>query len=291
VHCHDLYTNIFFAPIGRLATGARVITSRRWWHATPNPALARLNRASYRLSHTVLANTHAVASMLHRDEAVPLSKIAVIPNFVDDLDVGAAAPEDISAFRESWGVPQMAFVVGIVARLAKVKRHDLLIRAFSQLPLGSHLVIAGEGPEEAPLRALAAALGLSQRVHFLGRQPPGSHCAAAFDVGVLCSDSEGFPNAVVEMMGKGIPVVCTAVGGVPDIVRHGQNGLLVPQGDEGALAVALSSLLIEPERRWAMGARGISTIASDYGARRVLPMVAMLYRGGGAAVQQGVAAA
>jgi glycosyltransferase involved in cell wall biosynthesis len=291
VHCHDLYTNIFFAPIGRLATRARVITSRRWWHATPNARLVRLNRFCYRLSHAVLANAPAVASLLHQDEEVPLSKIAMIPNFIDDTDVGAAAPEEVAALRESWRVPSDAFVVGIVARLAKVKRHDLLLRAFSRLPADSHLVIAGDGPEEGSLRQLAADLEVSSRVHFLGRQPPGGYSATAFDVGVLCSDSEGFPNAVVEILAKGVPVVSAAVGGVPDIVCDGQNGILVPKGDESALARALHDLRSDPLRRRRLGASGLATVAADYGSGRVLQMIMQLYRGSAASTRPEVAAA
>jgi glycosyltransferase involved in cell wall biosynthesis len=215
----------------------------------------------------------------------------MVPNFVDDADVGAADPEQAAALRDSWRVPQDAFVVGIVARLAKVKRHDLLVKAFSRLPADSHLVIAGDGPEEPALRQLAATLDVSSRVHFLGRQPAGGHSAAAFDVGVLCSDSEGFPNAVVEILAKGVPVVGAAVGGVPDVVRDGQNGLLVPKGDEVALAAALRDLRSDPVRRRRMGASGLAIVASDYGSGRVLPMIMQLYRSGIAPTRPEVAAA
>jgi len=145
-----------------------------------------------------------------------------------------------------------------------------------------HLV--GEGPEEPALRRLAGELGLGARVRFLGGLPPDAVWAAVnrFAVAVLSSLSEGMPNAVLEAMMAARPVVATAVGGVPEVVRDGVTGSLVAPRDVAGLADAIGRLLKDPELAALMGATGRRHVLASYAADRMIDRFLGLYASLGA---------
>jgi glycosyltransferase involved in cell wall biosynthesis len=138
-----------------------------------------------------------------------------------------------------------------VARLVKQKRHDVLLDAWSRLPEAATLLLVGDGDRREACEDLAAALGLRDRVHFLGMRRDMDVLLGAADVLVLSSDWEGLPMAVLEAMAAGVSVVATEVDGVREIVEPGE-GILVPPGDASALSKALATLLFEPELRATM---------------------------------------
>jgi glycosyltransferase involved in cell wall biosynthesis len=178
--------------------------------------------------------------------------------------------------RAELGIPPDAFVVGTVAQLRPEKALDVLIRAAAEaaprIP-GMHVVIAGHGPEEESLGALAASLGVNGAVRLLGRRDDVPDLLAAVDVAVCCSEFEGSPLSVMEYMAAGRPVVVTRVGGLPDLVHDGVHGLVVPPADPGALASALERLASDPAGRATMGAaaseRQRDEFALDVLVRRV----------------------
>src|SRR5262249_49236339 len=131
VHTHDLYTNIFAAPWARIG-GCRLIASRRWLDAAPRPGLLVLNRWSYRFAQRVIANSAFTARLLVEQERVPATRVVELPNFLEERAFRRLTAEARSARLRSWGVPQGAFVVGAVARLAPVKNHAMLLRALAQ---------------------------------------------------------------------------------------------------------------------------------------------------------------
>jgi glycosyltransferase involved in cell wall biosynthesis len=163
------------------------------------------------------------------------------------------------------GVPDEAFarvarvseglIVGVVARLDAMKGVDVLLRALADLP-GVTAVIVGDGPETAPLRALAHELGVADRAHFVGWSDQVRSWLAAMDVFVLPSLMEGFPLSICEAMLAGLPVVATDVGGTRELVTDGVTGLVVQPSDPGALAVALRSLQADPALRHLLGDAG-----------------------------------
>ena len=146
-------------------------------------------------------------------------------------------------------------VVGAVGRLDRQKGFDVLLRALADVPR-ARLVLVGDGDERAPLERLAAELGLSERVRFEGWREDPRRYLTTFDVFALPSRFEGFPLAIIEAMLARLPVVATRVGSVPEAVADGETGLLVPSDDPPALATALRSLLGDPARRAALGAKG-----------------------------------
>ena len=123
VHSHDIYCNIFAVPWARMLSGCSIIASRRWWYEAPRPELVTVNRWTSRLAHRILANSSAVAELLAREEGVPRRKIVEIPNFLAENAFEAVDKAVRVAQRRRWGLPDGAFVIGIVARLSPVKNH------------------------------------------------------------------------------------------------------------------------------------------------------------------------
>ena len=277
VHTHDLYTNIFAAPWARLA-GCRIIASRRWLDATPRAGLVPLNRWSYRCAHRIVTNSTLAARRLVDKERVPAERIVELPNFLEERAFRHVTAEARDARRRSWGIPQDAFVVGAVARLAPVKNHAMLLRALARLADDVHLVLVGDGPSRATLEDLARSLQVAWRVHFTGRLVETTNLHQFFDVSVLCSRNEGFPNVVIEALAAGCPVVATPVGGVPEVIVDRRSGLLVPVDEPDALAARLEELRQDMELRRRLAEEGIACVRTKYHESTVIAQLETLYR-------------
>jgi glycosyltransferase involved in cell wall biosynthesis len=277
VHTHDLYTNIFAAPWARLA-GCRVIASRRWLDSTPRAGLAPLNRWSYRCAHRVVANSSLGVRLLIDKERVPAARVVELPNFLEERAFNRVPVEVRCARRRSWGVPQGAFVIGTVARLAPVKNHALVLRALQRLDEDVHLVLIGEGPSGRALEQLAKELRVDRRVHFTGQLVETENLHQFFDVSVLCSRSEGFPNAVIEALAAGCPVVATPVGGVPEVIVERQTGLLVSVDQPDALAASVQDLRRDAALRKRLSEAGPARARGKYHQTLVIPQLEALYQ-------------
>jgi glycosyltransferase involved in cell wall biosynthesis len=180
-----------------------------------------------------------------------------------DLASYAPGPAD-GELAERYAIPAGRAVVLSVGRLSPEKRADLLIEALSLMAdRTALLVLAGTGPDEARLRGRAASLNVTARVRFAGYVPPADlpglyRLAAVFAV---ASEAELQSLVTMEAMAAALPVVAVAAGALPELVRHGENGLLAGPGDAAGLATALSQLTRDSERRTAMGAASLRIIA------------------------------
>jgi glycosyltransferase involved in cell wall biosynthesis len=172
-------------------------------------------------------------------------RTVVIPNAVD---VAAVKTAEVNG-----RTPRLV----TVGRLKAPKDFRTLARAFAALPRGSfEALIVGDGPDRPEVEAELARLGLANAVRLLGERRDVPELLAGSDVFVLSSASEGLPLSVEEAMAAGLPVVASAVGGVPELVVDGETGYLVPPGEAGRLAEALRSLLEDPSLRRRMGRSG-----------------------------------
>ncbi len=206
----------------------------------------------------LLAVSRAVADWHSRREGIARDRYEVIHNGLDSSAFGL--PVDRSAVRARLGIAPGAPVIGIVARLAPQKNHDVLLRAapaiLAERP-DAVFLFAGDGPCEADLRRLAAELRIAPAVRFLGLRSDVPDILAILDVFAFPSRMEGLPNAILEALAAGLPVV-TADGGGPilEVVEHGVSALVVPTGDAGALgASVLEALRPETAGRLRAGAR------------------------------------
>ena len=278
VHCHDQYSNFFSTLSARYAGVPVVIASKRWLHWSPRYRI--VNAIGFRAATRVLANSPLVARSLSVDDRLSARRIVVVPNFVDDAAFTRPSDSTIVGWRRELDVPADATIVGIVASLQAIKDHATLLRAMARLAPKwpkLRLVIVGEGALLPTLRAQASELGIADAVRFAGLRPQHPSFHYLFDISVLSSVSEGFPNSLVEAMAAGRPIVASRVGGVPDAVHDGENGLLVPAGNADAFAEAISTLLTDRHRADAMGRQGARRAAEEYAAPVVIGGLERLY--------------
>jgi glycosyltransferase involved in cell wall biosynthesis len=168
--------------------------------------------------------------------------------FANAVDVNRFRPVtagERAQAKSALGLPKDTAVIGTVARLVERKGIDVLLRAFGILRPShrAHLVVVGDGPLGEELRALAHELRIEDSVSWLGFQADPVKWLQAMDVFAFPSRLEGVPNAVLEAMATGLPIVATNIGGVVDLLEEGRTGFLIPPEDSGALAAALDRLL------------------------------------------------
>jgi glycosyltransferase involved in cell wall biosynthesis len=280
VHAHDMYSNIFAVPWARVAGVPIVIASRRWWHSLPAVQLRVGNRVVFHLAHAVLANSLQVARSLHTTDRVRQRRVRVVTNFVDESAFVEPDVDRRTELRRQLAVGDDMMAIGCVARLDPVKGHDTLLKAFA-IVLRAHpnarLVIIGDGPAGAALRQLSVDLGIEASVTFAGERLTGLNHHHVFDVSVLCSLSEGFPNTIIEAMAAGRPIVATAVGGTIDAVRDGLTGILVRPRQPEETATALARLLSDPALRVRLGTEAKRYARENHRRERVIRSLETMY--------------
>lgn len=216
-----------------------------------------------RLTRRFLPNAEATAERLVRS-GVPQEKILVIPNGVD---LAKFAPDTIPSPRAAWGIPASALVAGFLGRFHPIKRLDLLLDAVLQLPISDrpkYLVLGGDGPTMPMVRErVASDPWLQERCRLLGEVKEVPGFLAGIDFLVLCSDTEGLPNAVLEAMAMRRPVVATAVSDLPKLVSG--IGFTAEPGNAASLAQALQQMRhLSSEQRLAMGAEARNRVLAHY---------------------------
>ncbi|MSP62756.1 MAG: glycosyltransferase family 1 protein [Myxococcales bacterium] len=276
VHTHNPQPLIYGAPAARLA-GARVVHTKHGANPEGGRRLA-LRRLAGRLADAFVAVSPITADVARSNREISELKLHVVPNGID-LDRFHPDEEARAEVRDALGIPQGAFVVGTVGRLSSEKDQSLLLRAMGPL-LGERLrlVIVGDGPEEDALRRRAAALTEGRFVHFLGARRDVPRILAAFDLFALSSLSEGLPLVIPEAMASGLPVVSTAVGGIPTVLDEGVTGFLVPPGDERALRERLRDLAARPDLGAACGAQARRVALDRYSDVRMARDYLAIYR-------------
>lgn len=270
VHVFFNDASVICPPVMRLV-GLKTIISRRdmgFWY---NRLYLRALAVTGRFVSAAVCNSQAVADITGKMEHLPPEKLHVIYNGYPELGTDSEG--------ETQGEPNQRFTIGLVANLRPIKRIDDLIRAcglLQQRGYSFELRIAGGGAPD-DYQELAMSLGLDEQVRFLGSVSNPEDHIKCFDVAVLCSETEGFSNAIIEYMRAGKPVVCTRTGGNPEIVTDGENGYLIPVRNVQALAEALQTLMDNPELRTTMGKAAKATIAGKYSISNMVQQHVELY--------------
>jgi glycosyltransferase involved in cell wall biosynthesis len=268
VHTCELYANILGLPGAALA-GVRVRVGNRRELLTPDKSRAHITaqRFAYKTAHAVVANSSAAANQL-RLEGVAAAKIHVIPNGVDcEL---FAAPARVRPIQR----------LVTVANLRAEKGHDTLISAaallFERHP-ELEICLIGDGPLRASLVRQVNLRGLRSRVRFLGERPDVPEQLAAADLFVLPSRTEACPNGVLEAMASGLPIVASRVGGIPELIESGSDGILVPSDSPRDLADAINDLVERPDAAAALGRAARAKAEARFSFERMIESFERLY--------------
>jgi len=260
VHTTELYSNIF-ALVPAACAGVPVrIASRREINPDKTAAQIALQRAAYVFAHKVVANSRAAAERL-AFERVPARKIAVVPNGLE------ARQFDV---RRTSGPRRR---VTVVANLRPEKGHDVLLDAalhvLRRFP-DARFELVGGGTELETLLARVEARRMQHAVAFLGHRDDVPARLAEADIFALPSRSEAFPNAVLEAMAAGLPIVASGVGGILELVDDGRTGLLVRPGDAEALAAKLCGLMEDEALSARLGAAARKEAHARYSFERMV---------------------
>jgi len=194
-------------------------------------------------------------------------------NHVVSIPTGIDLTRFTKARKADLGIPQGALVFGIAATLRSWKGHQHLLDAFSMISSRGnfHLLIAGDGPQRPFLEASIAASGLQDRIHLLGHRDDVPEVLAAMDCLVLPSyANEGVPQAIMQAMAMGLPVISTRVGAIEEAVSEGKTGLFVPPKDPPALAAAMLDLAQSSEKRIRFGRAGRQVAEEKFSLERML---------------------
>ena len=230
-------------------------------------AADRIIGVSYRISQQLVENGH-----------MP-SKVTSIHNGIDFKKVEVVRSRD--EFRAELGIGPGTTLIGTVGRLAPVKGHSVLLRAATRIRRRTDdvkFILVGDGRLEDELKRFASVQGLGDVCLFTGARMDTPDLLAAMDIFTLPSLSEGIPMALLEAMALGIPVVAASVGGVPEVVTHGQTGLLVRSGDEYELADACIDLVNDRRRAACLAANGKALVHARFSHDRNGAAVAALYQ-------------
>jgi glycosyltransferase involved in cell wall biosynthesis len=253
LHAHKFGSNVWGTIIGRLARVPVVLAHEHTWSFEGQPLRRLLDRELVaRGADRFIAVSREDRRRMIEIERIDPQDTLFIPN-----GVPAPLPAGDKDVRAELGIAPDVPLLGVVGLLRPQKAHHVLLHAAAKLAPdwpALQILIIGDGPEREKLERLSAELGVQEIVRFIGLRTDVPDVLHALDIAVCCSDFEGSPLSVLEYMGASLPVVATEVGGLPDLIEPGVNGLLIPPGDPAALAVALDQLLRDPEGARAMGA-------------------------------------
>jgi glycosyltransferase involved in cell wall biosynthesis len=222
----------------------------------------------------IVAPSSRTAAFHRRYNLVLKERISVIPNFLSLEGRSAVTLDSRARARAALGLPSAAIVLGSVGGINFKKRQSDLIKAVSQMRTPSHLVIVGEvGKDSERARFERARPLLGDRLHCLGFREDVDQILPAFDAFVMASRAEEMPIAVMEAMAAGLPVVGTDVGGMNDLVLHGETGFLSASADPTALAGLLDQMAQSAQLRWRMGSQGRTRIGQMFGSQNIMDRI------------------
>jgi glycosyltransferase involved in cell wall biosynthesis len=278
----DILTRTAAAGYARLQ-GAKLALAwmNRAARHTPRGPWARIGRLGgyYNLKYyagfdELVANTEDIAEWIV-NQGWPAGRVRCIPNFA--AAPAASAPADRAALGTPPGVPLLL----AMGRLHESKAHDVALQALPRLP-GAWLWIAGAGPEEAKLKAMATALGVDSRVRFLGWRTDASALYEAADVCVFPSRYEPLGNVVIQAWAHGLPVVAAESQGPSALIEPGKDGLLVPVDDPAALAEGVARVLSDRALRDRLVRRGRKRVELEFSETAVVAQWKALFADYGA---------
>jgi glycosyltransferase involved in cell wall biosynthesis len=275
-------TDTWLAALACIGRGGRPALVRTRHISAPMPGNAATRWLYNRATSRIVTTGERVRAQVVAEVGADPSRVVSIAT---GIDLARFAPGDRSEARRSLGLPVEVPIVGIVATLRSWKGHRYLLEAFRDLGReDALLLVVGDGPQREALERQAGELGIEARVRFAGNQPEVAPWMRAFDVFCLPSyANEGVPQALMQAMACGLPVVTTPVGSIDEIVADGETGVMVKPQDRESLRAALAGLLGDPTRRAALGGRAAAAAHERFGeARMVARMIEVFQAAAGA---------
>lgn len=255
-----------------------IISSRRELPTWMKGRHRFMQRRANRYVDCVLANSKAAADFAIANEGLDPGLTRVIHNGINAREF--VREGDVKSVRVRYKVPFHRRVVGIVANYSPVKDHTLFLETAAELlrrRADLHFLLVGRGPLERDIKARAQRLNIAECCTCVSSVGEMADLYSLMDVSVLCSKVEGFPNAVIEAMAAGKPVVAANVGGIPEIIRHGETGILVDARTPGAFADAIDHVLEHPHDSQAMGRRAAAYVEAELSVARMVEAHRRLY--------------
>lgn len=274
LHLHSrIGADIWGGVAGRLA-GLPVVHTRR----VDNPEPRSLVALKYRLHHRVIAISEEIGRVLISG-GLPARKLRVVRSAVDWERWSCPCDKQLAAKR--LGVPANSLLIGVVAQLIPRKGHRYLLQALPDIVAQNpalRVIFFGRGPMEGKLRQMISAAGLDGVVQLAGFRDDLVELLACLDLLVHPATMEGLGVSLLQTASAGVPIVASRAGGIPEAVRDGENGILVPPGDVRALGNAVASLLADPERRRSLGERGRALMAGEFSVGTMVEGNLSVYR-------------
>jgi glycosyltransferase involved in cell wall biosynthesis len=267
VHAHGYKADIYVCLALR-GRGVPLVSTCHTWYDTDRVVslYGKVDRLVLRRFARVVAVSDEVKHRL-LGAGVREDRIRIVRNGIDLRPFARAIPSPAEAKQ-----PERDLVLGLVGRLAWEKGVDVFLAAVARVASefnAARFVVVGDGPDREALERQIDDLHIRERMTLAGRQDDMATVYAGFDGMVSSSRQEGLPMAILEGMASGLPLVATAVGDVPTVVRNGSTGVLVPPDDAERLAAAMLELLRDPATRARLGAAARQLIADDYSAERM----------------------
>jgi glycosyltransferase involved in cell wall biosynthesis len=277
-HAHDYKTNLIGLLLRRFHPMRMVTTCHGWVEYTPRTKLYyRVDRWSLPRYERVICVSDDILSKC-RENGVDAQKSLLIENAIDADQYRRSIP--VHAAKQPWNCPADRFLIGAAGRLSAEKAFDVLIRSVGELVRSGFdvgLFIAGDGPQRDSLQQLIDDLGLHDRVRLLGFQSDLIAFYQALDLFVLSSLREGLPNVMLEAMALEVPVVATPIAGIPRLISHEENGLLVPSCEVPSFVQCIERICADAGLRTRLATAGRSTIEERYSFAARMKKVAALY--------------
>ncbi len=277
VHTHLFTADAYGRVAARLAGVRGVFSTVHSTNVWKDAFHRRIDWLLAWLSTKVIAVSAEVAQVLAERDGIPKSRIAVVENGIDLQRLAGATGEGV---RAEFGIPQQVPLIGLVGRLHPAKGHADLIAALARLAaqgIDTHCLLVGSGELRDEIAAEVARHGLEGCVTFTGQRADVPRLLAALDVLAMPSRWEGLPMTLLEAMAMGKAIVATRVGGIPNVVTDGCDGLLAPAGDAAALAAALQRVVSDAALRRALGEQARETLLVRYDIGRTARAYESLY--------------
>jgi glycosyltransferase involved in cell wall biosynthesis len=288
-HAHDYKSNALGLLVQKFHRMHLVTTAHGWVRFTAKtPLYYKIDRFCMKRYGEIICVSRDLRDHC-AESGIPLERLHQIDNAIVIDDYNTAAPT--SAEKSQFGFEPNTFLIGAAGRLSEEKGFHHLINAVSNLMQAGHaigLVIAGEGHLRSKLQQQIEELGLLNNVRLCGFLPDPRELYRAIDLFVLSSLREGLPNVVLEAMASQRAVVATNCNGIPNLVEHEENGLIVPIDNQQALHDAIRRLILSDELRIQLAAAGRNTVEGRFCFGRRMEQVVDVYRGLSAQIAAGI---